>query len=326
MTPQLAQGESMHLIGASTKGLLRDMGWELNDVIFFGIETDDYPTEVTISVLVDENLIFTIDSDYFPAPNTQYALTFFLPPNFCYDFLIEDEYGDGICCDFGDGSFGLASDCGVFYENNNWTSESDTYNFCLLTAPSSIGCGDVNACNYEPYIDFSDDSCYFTNDPCDDADYTTDNDVYNENCDCVGEPMIGGCNNPQACNWNSQAEYNNGSCIYPNDPCDDNDELTDNDIYNQDCDCVGTPISKVDELEALSVLIYPNPTSNNLTVDLGDLNGVNTTIKLYDSSSKLVFEKESTSTLMIDVSGFAKGMYSLELSTDEQARSQVIVE
>ena len=83
----------------------------------------------------------------------------------------------------------------------------------------------------------------------------------------------------------------------------------------------------LDELEALSVLIYPNPASNNLTVDWGDLNGVNTTIKLYDSSSKLVFEKQSTSTLMIDVSGFAKGMYSLELATDEQVlRSQVIID
>ena len=83
----------------------------------------------------------------------------------------------------------------------------------------------------------------------------------------------------------------------------------------------------VDENKLISCSIYPNPASNNLTVDLGDLNGVNTTIKLYDSSSKLVFEKQSTSTLMIDVSGFAKGMYSLELATDEQVlRSQVIME
>ena len=76
--------------------------------------------------------------------------------------------------------------------------------------------------------------------------------------------------------------------------------------------------SSINELEAVSVLIYPNPASNNLTIDVGDLNGVNTTIKLYDSSSKIVFEKLTTSTLMIDVSGFAKGMYSLELATDEQ--------
>jgi hypothetical protein len=83
----------------------------------------------------------------------------------------------------------------------------------------------------------------------------------------------------------------------------------------------------IHENNRLSFSIYPNPASKNITVDLGDLNGVNTTIKLYDSSSKLVFEKRSSSTLMIDVSGFAKGLYSLELSTDEQVlRSQVILE
>ena len=83
----------------------------------------------------------------------------------------------------------------------------------------------------------------------------------------------------------------------------------------------------VDENNLLSYSIYPNPTSNKLTVDFSDFTEVNTTIKLYDSSSKLVFEKETTSTLMIDVSGFAKGMYLLELSTDEQVlMSQVILD
>jgi hypothetical protein len=85
--------------------------------------------------------------------------------------------------------------------------------------------------------------------------------------------------------------------------------------------------SSINDLEALSVLIYPNPASNNLTVDYGDLNGVNTTIKLYDSSSKLIFEKQSPSTQMIDVSAFANGIYSIELVTDEHVlRSQVIIE
>jgi len=75
------------------------------------------------------------------------------------------------------------------------------------------------------------------------------------------------------------------------------------------------------------VLIYPNPASNNLTIDLGDLTGLNTTIKLYDSSSKLVFEKQSSSTLLIDVSDYAKGLYTLELSnTDKVYRSQVVIE
>jgi len=95
--------------------------------------------------------------------------------------------------------------------------------------------------------------------------------------------------------------------------------------WSIDESCVGTMSSS--EMKSSSILVYPNPTSNNLTVDLGDLNGVNITIKLYDSLSKLVFEKTSTSTLMIDVSGFPKGMYSLELSKDEHVlRSQVIID
>ena len=91
--------------------------------------------------------------------------------------------------------------------------------------------------------------------------------------------------------------------------------------------CDDSPNTLVDYLQTFSMLVYPNPASNSLTVDLGDLNGVNTTVKLYDSSSKMIFEKQSNTTLMIDVSGVAKGMYSLELSTDEQVlRSQVIIE
>ena len=75
------------------------------------------------------------------------------------------------------------------------------------------------------------------------------------------------------------------------------------------------------------MLVYPNPASHKLTIELGDLNGVSTAIKLYDSSSKLVFEKQSASTLIIDVSGFSQGMYSLELATGEQVfRSQVIID
>ena len=138
---------------------------------------------------------------------------------------------------------------------------------------------------------------------------------------------MSGCTNEAACNYNPSAVIDDNTCLYTGNSCDDGDPNTLDDEIQEDCECAGTPPSAVDELDALSVLIYPNPASNNLTVDLGDLNGINTTIKLYDSSSKLVFEKQSTSTLTIDVSGFVKGMYSLELSTEEQVlRSQVIID
>ena len=98
-------------------------------------------------------------------------------------------------------------------------------------------------------------------------------------------------------------------------------------FYNWTIDesCTGTLSNS--EMTSSNILVYPNPTSNNLTIDLGHLNGINTTIKLYDSSSKLVLEKQSTSTLMLDVSGFAKGMYTVEILTGDQVlRSQVIID
>ena len=211
-----------------------------------------------------------------------------------------------------------------FTENDAYTSECECLGDEIEIVP---GCTYETACNYNPEANQNDMSCIFPGDACDDNDASTDNDVYNDECECEGESLQVGCTYEAACNYEPEAEFDNNTCLFVGDPCDDGDVNTDDDEIQEDCECAGTPISAVDELEALSVLIYPNPSSNNLTIDLGDLNGVNTTIKLYDASSKLVFDKHSSSTLMIDVSGFAKGMYSLELATDEQVlRSQVIIE
>ncbi len=150
--------------------------------------------------------------------------------------------------------------------------------------------------------------------------------VINQNAVCGGNPIILGCTNESACNYNIIANQDDNSCLFIGDPCDDTNPNTLDDIIQDNCECEGTPISIVDEVEDLSVLIYPNPAYNNLIVDVGNFNGINTTIKLYNSSSKLVFEKQSTSTIIIDVSDFSKGLYSLEISTEEQViRNNVII-
>ena len=97
---------------------------------------------------------------------------------------------------------------------------------------------------------------------------------------------------------------------------------------NMPGNCMNDVIAKIPEQEEnIFFRVFPNPASNNLTVDLGDLNGVNTTIKLYDLSNKLIIEKQSTSTIMLDVSGYAKGIYLVEISTyDHVFRSQVIID
>ena len=97
---------------------------------------------------------------------------------------------------------------------------------------------------------------------------------------------------------------------------------------NMPGNCMNDVIAKIPEHEEhIFFHVYPNPASNNLTIDLGDLTGLYTTIRLYDPSSKLVFEKQTTSNLFIDVSNYAKGLYKLELSTTDQVlRSQLVIE
>ena len=68
-----------------------------------------------------------------------------------------------------------------------------------------------------------------------------------------------GCTDETACNYIAEATEDDGSCLYPGDTCDDNDDTTINDVYSYDCVC-----REVDGLtEAESTLdwsVYPSPT------------------------------------------------------------------
>jgi uncharacterized protein (TIGR02145 family) len=52
-------------------------------------------------------------------------------------------------------------------------------------------------------------------------------------------PIIAGCMNSQACNYNALANQDNQSCIIPGQFCDDGDYFTTDDIIDQYCQCHG---------------------------------------------------------------------------------------
>ena len=61
---------------------------------------------------------------------------------------------------------------------------------------------------------------------------------------CPEEPLfvehvILGCTDEGACNYNAQANQDDSSCIFVNATCDDMNELTVGDVYQEDCDCQG---------------------------------------------------------------------------------------
>ncbi len=65
----------------------------------------------------------------------------------CYDFVISDSYGDGICCSYGNGSYALVDGSTTLASGASFTS-SQTKQICV----SSSSCHDVNlALNFDNY-------------------------------------------------------------------------------------------------------------------------------------------------------------------------------
>lgn len=52
-------------------------------------------------------------------------------PNGCYDFIINDEYGDGICCGYGNGSYSVTDENENTLASGGQFASTETTNFCL---------------------------------------------------------------------------------------------------------------------------------------------------------------------------------------------------
>ena len=126
--------------------------------------------------------------------------------------------------------------------NPNTTNDSIGPNCNCVGNLIVPGCMNPAACNYNPLATIDDGSCLFPGSLCNDNNPNTINDSINPDCLCIGDVIVPGCTDPLSCNYNPLANQNDGSCTYPDAPCDDNNPDTMNDAYNSTCDCVGMQI------------------------------------------------------------------------------------
>ena len=116
--------------------------------------------------------------------------------------------------------------CQVFIEGDGSNEFRDTFYFG--DGAPVFGCTDATACNYNDAASDDDGSCEYPEDLC--------NGATNLDCDCnclndadtdgiCDEDEIAGCTDAEACNYDSAATDDNGSCTYPpadNLDCDGN--------------------------------------------------------------------------------------------------------
>jgi lysyl endopeptidase len=96
------------------------------------INTDDFPDETSYDIL-DANGNIVVSRNRFRRASTRYIENFCLPAG-CYDFLIYDSENDGICCEYGNGSFELRAADNRLLGTGGQFLGVDTVSFCLQGA------------------------------------------------------------------------------------------------------------------------------------------------------------------------------------------------
>ncbi|MEL6866312.1 MAG: T9SS type A sorting domain-containing protein [Bacteroidota bacterium] len=97
--------------------------------IFFNLITDDYPEEISWE-LTDEGGTVLFNGGPYPSAGT-YIENFCLDPEACYSLTMFDSYGDGICCNYGLGSYNITDAEGnILASSTGEFSTEETTNFC----------------------------------------------------------------------------------------------------------------------------------------------------------------------------------------------------
>ena len=186
-------------------------------------------------------------------------------------------------------------------------------------APVVVGCTAPDACNFNPQANLGDFSCLFIGQPCDDFDPMTILDITTPDCICQGQVVnILGCMDETACNYDSTATVDSGSCAFPGGSCNDGDETTSNDMYNADCVCEGA--LSVEEMET-GIRLFPNPASTEVVVTI---NGqAPNEVQIFDASGRFVSSTQRMS--RIDIQSYAAGIYTFRIVHEGEVWEQQIV-
>lgn len=133
-----------------------------NYEVDLSFSTDNYASESSW-IIVNSSSEVLQSACYGNEDNEVFNYQFCLESG-CYDFIINDSYGDGLegidVDPLDDGNYEITDSDGnilVQMANADFGAQS-IHEFCL----GSSGCTDPSACNYEPDADADDGSCYYS--------------------------------------------------------------------------------------------------------------------------------------------------------------------
>jgi len=121
------------------------------------VQTDNYGGESSWEIINADSNTVAVSPPL--ADNSLTNMMIFLPAGE-YSFIMYDSFGDGICCSFGNGFYGITNNCGLEEFNYEFDVAIDTIPFVLDPClPVLLGCMNEAADNYNPWANQDDGSC-----------------------------------------------------------------------------------------------------------------------------------------------------------------------
>ena len=121
------------------------------------VQTDQYAGETSWEILNEDSEVVAVSPPY--QNNTLQNHMVFLPSG-DYEFVMMDAFGDGICCQFGEGWYRISNTCGLDTAVYDFDTALDTIPFTLNPCiPPLPGCTDPVANNYNPWANIDNGSC-----------------------------------------------------------------------------------------------------------------------------------------------------------------------
>lgn len=91
---------------------------------------DDWGSETTWSLTLNNNTLYS-GGPYDNGEDQTLIQEDFCLSNGCYEFTIFDDYGDGICCEYGQGSYSIEDAIGTEVGSGGEFTDDDTVEFCV---------------------------------------------------------------------------------------------------------------------------------------------------------------------------------------------------
>ncbi|MEM6684301.1 MAG: M43 family zinc metalloprotease [Bacteroidota bacterium] len=123
------------------------------------ITFDNYPEETSWSLVTDGGTSVASGTYSAANPDGSTVIETLCLPNDCYTFTINDAFGDGICCSYGNGSYTLTGPDGTIQSGGSFGASEST-DFCVGSTPPPLPtCDDGIQNGDETGIDCGGSSC-----------------------------------------------------------------------------------------------------------------------------------------------------------------------